>query len=1038
MHPPRLPSRMYHKLSILIVIFTFFLTGIAISLGGCKKSTPSPTATSNLPSAIPTTAPQPIPPTLVETNPPPGSQLALKNPITFYFNQPMQRSSVEAAMTGDPDLSGSFAWLDDSTMIFTPDSALLPDASQTITISTAAQSAQGMALQRPISLSYTTVASLRLVQSLPADGTEEVAPTSAVVAAFNQPVVALGADPGNLPAGFTISPPANGKGEWINTSTYIFYPEPALAGGISYQVQPNQDLVSTGGSPLKSGTAWSFSTIMPRLASTSPADGDNHVRLDTNVQLNFSYSMDATSLEENFYLQASDGDLINGRSAWNDDFTTFTYTPTQLLDHATTYSIVLGDGVAALGGTRLDHQAPISWTTYPNLSVLSTVPSEGGIVQYDGIDFILSTLVDYELLDHYITITPGNPLIDGRGFEDQTVSLYWYFEPDTDYTLTVSPDLTDLWGSRLGQAYTLHFRTAPLRAGVEFPYESEFVFLTTQDKGMMAQVTNEYDIPITVGTITIDDLIPMLDLYNGDDFQHNFVPTDAESWTFHPNIPRNQSTVVTLLIAPDGRPRSPGLYFICHNETIGDCYYPTILAVSHYQVILKLTPTEAFVWAVDLNTNTPGVDLPVTVYDRSGHTLAAGTTDVSGVFRSTSVEYPEEYRKSFAVLGQPGEDTFGFAISDWNEGVDIWNFGIWTDYSPQTDFAYIYTDRPIYRPGDTVYFRLIARQAFNGRYSLPEISNYPLVLENRDGEQLASFELPLSSFGAAHGEYTLPVDAQPGTYVLMNPNDRHYSYPELDRIYFEVAEYRKPEIDLQVAFKSTEVLSETILGAEINARYFFDAPAGNLPIHWVLYGQRASFHSPNYQVGPVDTSWLLFDKGPPYIENALGLLGYSIAKGDARLDANGLARISIPTRARADRQKYTLEVSLTDESGLPVYGRASTYVYPGKYYIGIHPDSWSYAAEAEAGFNILVADMLGNPAGSKTLNAKFQRVEWERHDPPPDKPQYWYPNYEAHYTLIMSTTFSTNADGTARLTFTPPEPGSYQLDVSGEDTLTQV
>ena len=43
------------------------------------------------------------------------------------------------------------------------------------------------------------------------------------------------------------------------------------------------------------------------------------------------------------------------------------------------------------------------------------------------------------------------------------LSFYGSFDPATDYTLTVSPDLTDLWGSRLGQAYTLHFRTAPLR-----------------------------------------------------------------------------------------------------------------------------------------------------------------------------------------------------------------------------------------------------------------------------------------------------------------------------------------------------------------------------------------------------------------------------------------------------------------------------------------------------------------------------------------------------------------------------------------------
>jgi hypothetical protein len=73
-----------------------------------------------------------------------------------------------------------------------------------------------------LSLSYTTGDYLRLVQNLPDHNARDVNPTSAIVAAFNQPVVALGADPASLPAAFTLSPTAAGQGEWINTGC-IFY-----------------------------------------------------------------------------------------------------------------------------------------------------------------------------------------------------------------------------------------------------------------------------------------------------------------------------------------------------------------------------------------------------------------------------------------------------------------------------------------------------------------------------------------------------------------------------------------------------------------------------------------------------------------------------------------------------------------------------------------------------------------------------------------------------------------------------------------------
>jgi len=970
-----------------------------------------------------------LPPALVETDPLPGAQIALKNPITFYFNQPMQHASVEAALTGEPAISGSFAWRDDSILTFTPDTSLLPDTPLTINITTTAQSAKGMALLQPISLSYTTSGYLSVVQSLPANGSNDVDPSSAVVAAFNQPVVALGADPTSLPAAFTLKPSANGRGEWINTSTYIFYPEPALAGGASYHVSLNPDLISTSGSPLESTPGWSFNTVLPRFVSASPDDTASAVRLNTGVQLNFSYSMDSASVEANFSLQTSDGTAVSGASSWNEDFTTFTFTPTALLQRDETYSFSLGAQAAALGGTPLGDSIYQSWHTVPELSIISTYPAEGGVKEnYEAIRLYTTSYLSEQDVEKYVIITPTvpnlQPYIDDNGM---TVAYWGNFDPETSYTLTVSPDLTDLWGSRLGRTYTLHFRTAALDPIVQFPYSTDTTFLTTQDTGLLGQVTNVSSLPLSIGTLTINDLVQMFG-NNGYDFRQNFTPSDAESWTFYPEVPHNQSTAVTIPISPGGQPRTPGLYFMRINVPNDYGWVnTTILAISHYQATLKLSPTEAFVWAVDLNTNTPATNLPVAIYGQSGQMLVSGTTDTSGIFQGSIVDYEDPYNASYAILGTPGEDNFGFAISIWNEGVSPWNFDLNISYSPSKIFAYIYTDRPIYRPGDTVYFRLVVRQASNGRYSMPDVSSYPLVLYDGMGEQVASFDLPLNAFATAHGEYPLPPDAQPGTYSLTNPN--YYN-----AILFQVADYRKPEINLQVAFQATDVLSGTALTAEVNARYFFDAPAGNLPLHWALYQQDSYFNIPNYQVGPVDTSWL----NAYNYHFGVGGLGNPVSEGGGRTDSNGLLALELSAPASPGRNQFTLEVTLTDESGQPVSSRSSIYVNPAEYYIGIHPDAWTYQAKSEAGFEVLVADWDGNPAGKRSLSAQFQRVVWVRHDPSSDTMGYLAPTYEPEYTPIASTNITTDAEGKARVGFTPPEPGTYQLDVSGDGTLTQV
>ncbi len=1016
-------------------IFTFsilLLVGLAMTLGGCKKQADTPTATAVLPvaTATPTPLPPDLPPALVETDPLPGAQIALKNPITLYFNQPMQHASVEAAVSGEPALSGSFSWRDESTLTFTPDSALLPGTGVTINISTAAQSAKGMALQTPISLSFNTSGYLSLVQGLPANGSNEVDPTSSIVAAFNQPVVALGADPASLPAGFSLTPTANGKGEWINTSTYIFYPDPALAGGTSYQVQLNHDLVSTTGSPLQAAEDWSFNTVMPRLVSALP-DGSKPVHLDTNVQLNFSYSMDSASVEANFSLQTSDGISVPGTSGWNADFTTFTYTPTQLLQRDIGYAVDLGAQAAALGGTPLGEAAHQVWQTVPELAIYSSTPAEGGVKgNYESIFLYISSYLPPDGLEKYITLTPAvsniSPWMNDDGM---SLAIWGTFEPETDYTLTVSPDLTDLWGSRLGRAYTLHFSTGPLDPFAQFPYNPDSAFLTTQDKGLILQVTNLSSIPLSIGTLTINDLAQMYSS-TGYDYRQNFTPRDAESWTFYPDTPPNKSTAVTMPISPDGQSRPPGLYFMrmdLQNNKFG--YMDTlILAISHYQTTLKLSPTEAFVWAVDLDTNTAAANLPMAVYSQNGQLLASGTTDTSGVFQSSIAEYEDPYGASFAMLGTPGEDNFGFASASWNEGISPWNYDLNVNYSPSKTFTYIYTDRPIYRPGDTVHFRMLVRQVLNGRYTMPDLSSYPLVLNDGMGTQISTFDLPLNGFASGHGDYTLPPDAQPGTYSLTNP--KYYN-----AIYFQVANYRKPEINLQVAFQSTDVLSGTALMADINARYFFDAPAGNLPVHWALYRQTSYFNIPNYQVGPVDTSWL---NAYNYPFGMYGGLGEPVTQGDGKTDANGLLSLELAAPAKPGRQQFTLEITMKDESGQPVSARSSIYVNPAEYYIGVHPDAWSYQAKSEAGFELQLNDWKGESAGKHTLSAQFSRVVWVRHDPSPANMDYQLPTFEPEYTPIASTTITTDADGKARLGFTPPDPGTYQLDVSGDGTLTQI
>ena len=203
---------------------------LALMLASCT-GVPVPIISSTSTPAIPTPTSfqQSLPPALVETDPPLGSVIGYQSPITFYFNQPVNKSSAEAALTGLP--AGTFTWNDDATLVFSPTQPFQPNTTLNFSIANSIQSTNGFGMAAPIDLAFTVADNLRATNFLPKPDAEDINVDAAIVVSFNQPVVALGGDSSSQPAAFSIQPPVKGRAEWINTSTYVFYPDPVWQAG---------------------------------------------------------------------------------------------------------------------------------------------------------------------------------------------------------------------------------------------------------------------------------------------------------------------------------------------------------------------------------------------------------------------------------------------------------------------------------------------------------------------------------------------------------------------------------------------------------------------------------------------------------------------------------------------------------------------------------------------------------------------------------------------------------------------------------------
>ena len=102
-------------------------------------------------------------------------------------------------------------------------------------------------------------------------------------------------------------------------------------------------------------------------------------------------------------------------------------------------------------------------------------------------------------------------------------------------------------------------------------------------------------------------------------------------------------------------------------------------------------------------------------------------------------------------------------------------------------------------PGQTIYFRAVLRNSGDARYQ-------PTVLEDVEFKLMGDYNidtgqptvidtvnLQVSPYGTVNGVFDLPEDVPPGNYTIQLIDGNAW-------LNLQVAEYRKPEIDVQVNF----------------------------------------------------------------------------------------------------------------------------------------------------------------------------------------------------------------------------------------------
>jgi len=308
-------------------------------------------------------------------------------------------------------------------------------------------------------------------------------------------------------------------------------------------------------------------------------------------------------------------------------------------------------------------------------------------------------------------------------------------------------------------------------------------------------------------------------------------------------------------------------------------------------------------------------------------------------------------------------------LVDAGEGRLAWSgMSYWSRYYPSRAgsglFAYCITDRPVYRPEQTVRFKVWLRRMHNG--ALRNVPDRPFNVTVYDprGNTVYSMSKRVDQFGGVDGQFRLGAEPPLGVYRLYVAGGSYVGGQN-----FRVEEYKKPEFEITVEPSTTHAKLGGRLTAVIKAKYYFGAPVTDATVSYKVFREEythgyyfpgrwdwlygAGYGQPWYEYPwfswwsrarccwvPPRWWWGFYGGAPEGVREL-------VKQGSARIGPDGTVKVEIDTasaaRDHADRDhRYVIKAEVRDASRRVITGEGAVKVTRGAYYAFVRADRGYY------------------------------------------------------------------------------------------------
>ncbi len=399
---------------------------------------------------------------------------------------------------------------------------------------------------------------------------------------------------------------------------------------------------------------------------------------------------------------------------------------------------------------------------------------------------------------------------------------------------------------------------------------------------------------------------------------------------------------------------------------------------------------------------------------RNNEVLGTATTDTKGYARFEPGLLRGEGGQAPRLLVAEGRDDY--ALLDLaTAAFDLSDRGVKGRAAPGPLDAYLYAERGVYRPGETVHLTGLMRTAIGDAATAPAT----LIVTRPDGVEHRRSVLSDQGVGGRTTELQLGRQSMTGTWRAKLHADPKAA--PLAEVAFLVEDFVPERLALELKPAATSVRAGDPATIAVSGRYLYGPPAAGLALEGEVVVRAAKGDvagHPGYKFGNAAETVLA-------VRETLDALGLTGADGEASI------RAALPRLPRTARPlEADVIVRLREAAGRTIERRVTLPIDPAEARIGVKPlfANDQVGEGDEARFEVIALDADGKRAAAPALKWEIVRL---------DRRWQWYAHegewrHEAVTTTrrVANGTAGASVEAPARIAF-KPEWGRYRLDVTG-------